>query len=202
MIGTTLGRLTLASTLVINVLIISNVFKNRSIHLEPMHPDNSGGLGKLGDYSKIIAYLISSAGLVIGLTELRYFQGAFPKELWIIHISVPIYLVGATVSFFAPILLVHRKMKETKRRLLIEIQEKIAQEYYASKEKIVQQSENIDTDISRIKQLQTLYELMEKIPEWPFSSPALNGYLFSIISPLFSWVFGLIVDYIRESVFQ
>lgn len=187
----------LASALIINVYIINIVFKNKNIHLEPMHPDKSGGFGKLGDYSKVLAYLISSAGLVIGLTELRYFYNYFPKELWIIHLFIPIYIVGATVSFFAPILFVHWKMKLTKREMLIEIQEKIAQEYYTSKEKIVYHSENIDTDLSKIKQLQILYEITEKIPEWPFNLQALNGFLFSVFSPIFSFAFGIIGNYIK-----
>jgi hypothetical protein len=191
----------LSSTLIMNVLIISNVFRNQKIHLEPMHPDKSAGLGELGRYSKVIAYLISTAGLVIGITELRYFYSAFPEELWIIHTVIPIYIIGATISFFAPILFVHWKMKETKKQLLIEIQEKIAHEYYASKEKIIQNSESIEDNISKIKQLQTLYELTEKIPEWPFNLQALNGYLFSIFSPLLSIGLGVIGDQIKEFLF-
>jgi len=192
----------LSSTLIINVLIINSVFKNKRIHLEPMHPDKAAGLGKLGDYSKVIAYLISTAGLVIGITEFRYFHNAFPRELWIIHAFIPIYVIGATISFFAPILLVHSRMKETKKQLLIEIQEKIAQEYYSSQEKIIRNSESIEDELSKIKQLQTLYELTEKIPEWPFNLLALNGYLFSVFSPLLSIGFGIITDYIKELLFS
>lgn len=191
----------LSSTLIMNVLIINNVFKNKKVHLEPMHPDKSAGLGKLGDYAKIIAYLISTAGFVIGITEFRYFHNAFPKELWIIHAFIPIYIIGATISFFTPILLVHGRMKETKRQLLIEIQEKLAQGYYSSQKKIIQNSESIEDDLGRIKQLQTLYDLTEKIPEWPFNLQALNGYLFSVFSPLLSIGLGLITDYIKGVLF-
>ena len=186
----------LSITLIQNVFVIHSVFKERNIHLRPMHPDESGGFGPLGNYSKTIAYLISSAGFVIGLTELRYFMGLFPKELWVIHLSIPLYIIGATISFFAPLQTAHQRMSQEKTTTLLEIQEQITKEYYSSKENVIAKHEDIENQLSRIKQLQSLYEFTEKAAEWPLNLPALRGYIFSVVSPLISIGFGLLGDYI------
>ncbi|MEM9161688.1 MAG: hypothetical protein AAGC54_01295, partial [Cyanobacteria bacterium P01_F01_bin.4] len=107
--GTYMAAMT-AIVLSINTWLIWKLLKPKDIHVEPLHADGCGGLGVLSQYALKTAYVITTFGIIVGMIEYRFIIRGLAIELWIVHLTIPLYLSLSLVSFFGPLITAHNKM--------------------------------------------------------------------------------------------
>jgi hypothetical protein len=180
---------------------LRQTLRNKQFNVNPLHPDLCGGLRALSEYSIKIAYLVAGVGLMIGLTEYRYIAGELDQKYWIIHLGIPVYLVVATASFFAPLSTAHDGMKEAKKKLLDNIARQFWSDYSLTQNGLAKDADSVQADVSKIQQLRTLYEMTEKFPVWPFDVSTLRTFIASVTSPIFAILLGLVSEFLSARIF-
>jgi hypothetical protein len=191
----------LVFNLVTNIWALRRILRDKEFHVNPLHPDRCGGLKALSQYSLKIAYLVAGFGFVIGLSEYRYITQGMAQEYWIMHLGIPVYFVIATASFFAPLNAAHDGMKEAKKKLLENIARQFWNDYSLAQNGLSKDADSIQADVSKIQQLQTLYEMTEKFPVWPFDVNTLQRFIASVTSPIIAILLGWLSDFIQSLIF-
>jgi len=189
-IGGYLGAMTVL-LLIVNVFALHSLMKDKELNLIPLHPDHCGGLRSLSEYSLKTAYLIAIAGLGIGLLEYRLIIQDLLQELWYLHLAIPLYVIVAIISFFAPLNSTHLAMKSAKNKLLADIAEQFQVDYGNAQKSIIEKSDNLKVGIKKIQQLQTLYNLTTSFPVWPFDTDTIRRFVVSITTPLVPIIIGI-----------
>ena len=198
-ISTYLASMT-ALSLLFNAVALNRLMKDKELRLMPLHPDHCGGLRPLSEYSLKTAYLVAIAGLGIGILEYRLIvQGLF-QEYWYLHLLIPLYIIAASISFFAPLGSTHVAMQEAKNKLLSDISEQFQTDYGVARKEIAGKAEELKDEIEKIQQLQTLYDLTAKFPVWPFDADTIKRFMISSATPLLPVLVGLISKIVERSV--
>lgn len=164
--------------------VLSAFFENKAT-IQPLHPDNCGGLSPLGRLSMklncgvflfgIISLL--AVGVNVKLWELPYYH-------YLNIMIVGAYFVGSFILFFMPLFSAHSKMKSAKDATI-----QIISDYHSEKNRQIlallhdkgqltkQMKEEIDA-------LHEIYERAAKMPVYPFNFKTVTTYLGSIITPV------------------
>ncbi|MBD2177364.1 hypothetical protein H6F42_10620 [Pseudanabaena sp. FACHB-1998] len=178
--------------LTLNIWIIQKVLKNKDLKINPLHPDRCGGLSCLSKYSLKTAYLAGVFGVMIGFTEYRVITQELIEKYWILHMSIPIYILISLICFFGPLLVAHKQMKEAKDRMLTNIAQQFQYDYMQINTNLSLSAEELKKEIAKIGELQSLYTLTDKFLVWPFDLQTLSRYVLSVVTPLIPPLIGLI----------
>lgn len=182
-----------ALILSINTWLIWKLLRPKTIHIEPLHSDGCGGLGVLTQYALKTAYVIATFGIIVGIIEHRFITRGMASELWVVHLTVPLYIGLSLVSFFGPLVTAHHKMLDAKRNLLDRISEQFQIDYQRLlKLNADSNTESLEKSINKIKQIDLIHERTRQFPVWPFNTQALRKYFLSLIAPLLPPVVGLL----------
>lgn len=157
----------MASMVVINILLniwsIRLLLQNKTFQLNPLHPDKSGGLGILSQYSLRTAYLAGVAGILVGISEYRVIALGLTRSYWFVHPFVPLYIFWAVFSFLGPLYVAHIEMKRLKEEKL----KTIADQFQKENEEM---QRNLSADAETIKQrLEKMKSLKEYVDPPAFS---------------------------------
>jgi hypothetical protein len=154
------------------------VIDTDSLDLQPMHPDNAGGLGCLGKmaWNFNIAILVT----VVIPVALYYTHG---KNLPLVG-GIIVQLIVLPVVFFLPLLQVHRAMKIKKESLLLDI----SNHYKCVSDVLVQKiakDDKVKEEYEEEAKLRTLYRSLEAIPTWPFDMRTFMRFTSTFLLPVF-----------------
>ena len=186
----------LVINLVINYWAIRRVVQGKELNINPLHPDRCGGLKILSDYSIKVVYLNAIFGILVSISAYRlYLIGS----LWASVFLVALYLGVATISFFAPLSTAHEEMDEAKTKLLLKLGKQFWKEYLAA-HNAVEDSEALKGELTKIKQLQELYDLTREFPVWPFDTTTLRRFFLTISSPLIPAIIGFLIDILTKNL--
>lgn len=188
----------LATTLIANVWALQVIFKKKKLKLNPLHPDRCGGLKALSDYSLKTVYLAAAAGFVIGLSEYRFMTYDILLKYWYIHLSIPLYLIITTISFFAPLSAAHNGMKDAKEELLAHIAQHFRKNYAETYSRLDKSPEKLRGEIDKVQQLHILYDLTDKFPVWPFDVTTLRRFFASATTPFIPLIVGLLSQFVSK----
>ncbi len=151
------------------LLFTRKVFNTFTIHIKPLHPDGSGGLGTVGNMLMIsagvmvtmgIAILVMNASFLLGnTTSFSQFEGILLATIYII--LVPAILIG---WLWIP----HKVMVENRDAVLHEV----AAQFQLTFQEMVSSPHNdiksITTNTRHLSRLKARYELLKEIfPTWP-----------------------------------
>ncbi|MBE0672536.1 MAG: hypothetical protein IH588_18320 [Anaerolineales bacterium] len=184
----------MASTLIINVIVLNKAFSGKNIMLKPLHPDGCGGFKFILDYSIGVTYLAAVTGFLIGITEYKFIVQKLTDDYWYFHLIIPIYLIGAIISFFTPLNSAHKAMASSKNKLLLAISKQYEQEYKLAQDALINKSLDLKITTDKLKEIEEFYKMTEKFPVWPFQYRNIKGFYLSIISPILPLVIGIIKD--------
>jgi hypothetical protein len=174
-----------AAILIINAWLIWAILRPKEIEVEPLHPDRCGGLKPLSQYTLKSAYLIATFGTIIGLIEYRFVIRGIIDEFWLIHLSIPIYVILSLTAFFVPLITAHSEMESARNALLKKLSTQFQNDY---KQLMVfalcSDDELLSKAKEKVKQLEEIYERTSKFPVWPFDVQSLRQYVLSLVAPL------------------
>jgi hypothetical protein len=176
---------------VLNVYSLRKVLRDKKFNLNPLHPDKCGGLRVLSEYSLKTAYLASAFGVVIGMTEYRYISLGIIDKYWYLHLSIPVYIICATICFLLPLNASHAGMKKSKEELLHNIAMQFQNDYFRTRAELKQDAAGLKNEVEKIQQLQILYEMTDKFPVWPFDVTTLRRFAATLTIPVIPILIGI-----------
>jgi hypothetical protein len=175
------------------IIGVNRLFLEVPVTITPLHPDKAGGLRILGDYVLSIALVIGAVGLYFGMGFIR--QGLNPYVITTeFYVLLTIYFFLAPLFFFLPLIQVHRRMKEAKRKLLLEVADQFDIEY----RKLLTGLKNDQMEsnqVQRVEALQKIYKIAEDAPEWPLNFEILSKFSAATVLPV---LIPLGVEFLRE----
>jgi len=164
------------------IIGLNRLFSELSVKIAPLHPDKAGGLRILGDYVLSTSLIIGAVGLYFGMNFLRRELNPFVITAEFYGL-LTLYFILAPLFFFLPLIQVHRRMKEAKRKLLTEVAEQFDIEYRKLLEGLKQ--DRLDAShVVRVEAIQKIYKIAEDAPEWPFNLEILSKYAAAIVIPV------------------
>jgi hypothetical protein len=154
-----------------------------AVEVNILYPDGCGGVRPVGFLVSRLNIAVVGGGLVVGVVvwhSITNLDVAF-TSLNIISGLIG-YALAATVLFFMPLVVVHRRMLQAKESILtkISLQIKPLQSYL-----IYSQSEQEELDTKAIEQLEKLekfYRFVQRMPVLPFNAKIVSGFVTSLAS--------------------
>ena len=191
-VGSYMASMT-AILLVMNAYLVWEILRSKAIELEPLHPDQCGGLKPLSQYSLKTSYIVATYGMIIGLTEYRFIIRGVIDDFWVIHFSIPIYVILSLAAFFTPLLTAHSKLVAAKKDLLNQISAQFQKDH---KELMLlvasSDQEGLEKKQEKINKLEEIYANVCRFPEWPFDATSLRKYFYSSVTPIIPIFLALI----------
>lgn len=172
---------------------LNRFFSELSVKITPLHPDQAGGLRILGDYVLSTGLIVGAIGLYFGMGFIRQNLNpyAITTEFYVLLI---LYFLLAPLFFFLPLMQVHRRMKEAKRTLLLEIADQFDIEYRKLLAGL--KNDQLESDLAlRVETIHKIYKLAEDAPEWPFSFEIVSKFGAATVLPV---LIPGIVEFVRE----
>ena len=179
----------LVLTLILNIYSIRHIMKEKELNVNPLHPDKSGGLKTLSDYSLKIIYLIAVFGIVLGISGYRLIDSGYS---WAAFFLVVFYIGVAIISFFSPLSTAHEEMKKAKEKLLLTLGKQFWDEYMLTQSLIQDNVETLKDEVEKMKQLRELYKLTNEFPVWPFDMTTLRRFGITVATPIIPLLFNLV----------
>lgn len=164
------------------IIGLNRLFAETSVMITPLHPDRAGGLRALGEYVLSTSVIIGAIGLYFGMGFVR--QGMNPSILtWEFYGWMVIYFLLAPLFLFLPLLQAHRRMREAKQKLLLEIADQFDIEYRKLLAGL--KSDQMDaTLVQRVEAVQKIYTIAESAPEWPLNVAILSKFSAAALLPI------------------
>lgn len=159
--------------------------------IEPMHPDRSGGLKPIGDMALSVNYFL---GLVIVFFSLLVFFDSFSKSNIIYMIIIVSVYIMSPILLFKSLSKAYKRMSDTKQEALNRLRNTF-QHYYNllninAKEKGIYDIKNAD----EIGSIHSLYEIVEKMPVWPFDIKTTLRFYSMITVPIFLFLIEILTN--------
>ena len=164
------------------LLGLNRFFAQFSVEIQPLHPDQAGGLRVLGDYVFTNGLLIAVVGLYFGMELLRARTYGTVLSLEFLG-QIALYLVAAPAISILPLLTVHTRMREAKQKLLAEIAEQFDLEYRSLLDGLRRDELKLD-EVERLEAIQKIYSIAQSSPEWPFNLGLVSQFAAAILLPV------------------
>lgn len=176
-------------------VVLRKLFNNYKISLQPLHPDNCGGLSALGALSQKLNIGIVLIGIISGLNVYMDYKLFGDPMFNTFRVLIVVgYIICAYIVFFMPLYAAHESMKDAKFE---EIQ-RINEYFMAVNQKLkdrLNSHENIDQrDMDDFENVNKMYELARKMPVYPFNVATVSSFIGSIFIP--------VILFILEKVFE
>jgi hypothetical protein len=172
----------------ISIYWLRRIFIDFETVIRPFHPDKAGGLSPLGDFTLSLSYLITASGALLVFIPItreyvlyRIFQFSLSQD---IVIGIIAYLILAPIAFFAPLSVAHKSMKSAKEKILLQIDEYFQDEMAALQVALVKKDPIDQNKVSRLKDLQSLYDTAYRFPVWPFNTENITRFTTTYLSPI------------------
>ncbi|MBW4695527.1 MAG: hypothetical protein KME27_27575 [Lyngbya sp. HA4199-MV5] len=178
--------------LINNIQIFHKIFKEKTLNVNPLHPDRSGGLRSLSDYSLKTAYLISILGVWTGIVGYQIITQGSKQDYWYLGLMVLLYIVLSVTCFFGPLLTAHQGMERAKEVLLHEIAKQFESDYSQIHGGLKEDAETLKKRTEKIRELRAVYTMTDEFPVWPFNVQTFRRYLLTVPAPLLAPLLGLL----------
>lgn len=167
------------------------------LNIQPLHPDNCGGLKPIGDLCFCNAFTLIPATFWLAIWSL-YWRPYYGPQLYC-AIGLVIFVIGIMFSFFYPLYMIHKTMVKKKVTHMKAVDE-IANKIDTILKSITKNVRNLDKDkgdkfLTDIEYLKDVYNITEKFPVWPFDIKIKIKFASSIIIPTIIAISQLISIY-------
>lgn len=176
-------------------VVLRKLFNKYKISVQPLHPDNCGGLSPLGILSKKLNAGIILIGIIAGANIIRNHLLFGGPLFGYFHLIVIISYIGcAYVVFFMPLYAAHESMKNAKYEEIRRINEY----FLIVNQKLknhVDKLENIDQgDMDDFENINKIYDLAKKMPVFPYNIGTVTSFIGSIFIPIFLFILDRILQ--------
>ena len=170
---------------------------NKNVDIQPLHPDNCGGLSPLGKFS----LKASSAGIGVGIPVMiliifNTYHNNFALFGFYNVMNILTYIVALTVVFFLPLLGARNSMLQAKQEELERISNLFQKERTSINQIIDSKNSSQDIDFTKIQGMINLYEMAKSMPVYPFEASNVLRFFGSVLWPILL----VLVQYILEKI--
>lgn len=162
------------------ILLIRDVAQHE-LEIDPLHPDNLGGLSTVGYVSIRTTLLFSSASLFLPLLFFFSAEGGISTVIFGI---TALYILTIFISFVYPTVIVNRRAQEYRDSVL----EDLRQEYLEIEESMKGPGQNEISELNKRLELQRVqreYNNYNSVSLYPLQISILTRLLGSVVLPIF-----------------
>ena len=178
---------------IITIIAMRKVF-GLKLKLQPLHPDNCGGLKPLGDLAIAINYFV--ALILIYFTILAIFDPTLKQNFlssFIFFCLFFIVLFLGVLIFILSIFKAHKQMKINKNELLQRLHVEF-QENYELLLSSLSKSDFKKMLSDKITSIHTMFQIAQNMPVWPFDTKSISRFFTTISLPLLIYIINLIMN--------
>jgi hypothetical protein len=161
--------------------------------LHPLHPDRACGLRPFGGYAVQTTYPWVLGGVIGGFLEYLSFRYGEASIAIFAHLTVALYLLVAPAAFFVPMWVAHSAMVRTKENLILPLSRQFNDDMDTTMAALAGPFESFKNNAEKLKGLQSLHDLTQKIPTWPLNLAAIGRSLIAIFSPIYATIIGILI---------
>lgn len=167
------------------ICLVIRRYLSYDVMIHPLHPDKSGGLSPLGNFS----LRITPAGVFVGIcclvgVAVNIYQYGFELCSMPNILIMLTYIVGLSIVFFVPLLSARKGMVEAKKHTLQLISDRFN---IAMSEAMVELGTNKASPglgVNNIEELTKLYAIADGMPIYPFNLENIVKFSSSILWPI------------------
>jgi hypothetical protein len=189
---------TLVVRFILNLFVLNNLLGQ--ITLQPLHPDQAGGLQPLGQYAIRSIILWAVGGSIAAGFLVWQLRSSITSDPILIYTASILYCILSPVLFLAPAISTHRSMKDAKYRLLREISIKYDKEQEATLKEIHTDPSSLENHLDKMKQLKQLHSLILEYPEWPYNTKTVRQFFLIISAPIYTVTMDIIITIAKDSL--
>lgn len=153
-----------------------------------------GGLGAVGRFVANIGYGIGAMGLFLLLVWLQSsIDSTALNNLLLIEMFI-VYALAAPTSFFIPLWSAHTAMLAYRNQLSKTISREFDDAFARLHSPRIEDADQAEPLLKRIRQLDEERELLERFPVWPFDAASVRKFFGLALSPLIPIVTSLVLD--------
>ena len=175
-----------------NIQILHSIFTRKNLNVNLLHPDRSGGLRSLSDYSLKTAYLIAILGVWLGVVAYQFITQGSKQDYWYLILIFSLYIILSVTCFFGPLLTAHQGMKKAKDDLLHEIARQFEADYSHMRNGLTEDAETLKKRTEKIQELRVVYAMTDEFPVWPFNVQTFKQYLLTAPAPFIVPILGML----------
>jgi hypothetical protein len=182
---------------ILAIVYFNRFFRWCDVKIRPMHPDEAGGLGALGDFTlktSLIAVGFGVIALVFSIFTIYVGSDLLSRPdviiLWVLYILV------TPTSLILPMVSAHGAMKNARNDKLSEISKEFENTLISSDVAAADDIEGIRKGNERLTELQNRYGIIAaSFPTWPVPARLFRNFSISASLPLMSGVMSMVINF-------
>lgn len=180
--------------------VLKLLFHRNEIEIQPLHPDNCGGLSPLGKLSQSLNIGLFLWGGIVFLNVYQHVAGFYSDQTnyFIVYLIIVSYVIGAYIAFFVPLNAVHKSMKKAKDDAILDINHS----FFMINQKInkdIKDEKLIDNEeIKNLENLKVLYDITVKMPVYPYNFKIVASFFSSLLIPLLLSFVSILIENILK----
>lgn len=179
------------------ILYFNRLFQWFDIRIRPMHADEAGGLGALGNFTLRLSAALVAAGAGIALYSIIvWMRGLNPFARPDILLFWVLYVLTVPASLLLPMLSAHNAMQEARNEKLNEIAREFEQTLAEASVTKADSAQAIKEANERLKELQTRYKIVaDSLPTWPLPVRLVRNFSITASLPLVTGLASFAIDF-------
>jgi hypothetical protein len=169
--------------IVLTYFVIHKLFDG-NVNVQPLHPDNCGGLSPLGEFALRITWAGIGIGIPVVILVYVNVYNEIPQYQVYNTLNIAGYIIAMCIVFFLPLLGARKCMLVAKSEELKRISDSYQIERRSIFNEIHNYSPSNKLNVSNLEGLMKLYEIARLMPVWPFNSKNIIRFLSSVLWPL------------------
>jgi hypothetical protein len=184
----------------VTVVYLNRLFQWFDIHIRPLHSDEAGGLGALGNFTLKTSSLVVMMGVVAAIfTAMDWLTGANPLTRSDVLFFWAGYIFSTPISLIAPMLAAHGAMQKTRNEKLNEIAREFEKTLSDAGVTKAGDAEAIKKANDKLKELQTRYEIVaQSFPTWPVPERLFRNFSITASLPLLTGLASTVINFVTR----
>jgi len=184
----------------VTVVYLNRLFQWFDIHIRPMHSDEAGGLGALGNFTLKTSLLVIGMGAVAAVfTAIDWVNRFNPLTRSDILIFWASYILSTPINLIVPMLAAHGAMQKTRNEKLNEIAREFEKTLSDAGVTKTGDAGAIKKANEKLKELQTRYEIVaESFPTWPVPERLFRNFSITASVPLLSGLVSTVINFVAK----
>jgi hypothetical protein len=182
------------------ILYFNRLFQRFNVRIHPMHPDEAGGLGALGNFTLKTSLITVGIGVgAAAFSAIGWATGASPFTRPDLLIFWALYILITPTNLMVSMLSAHRAMQEARNERLNEISQEFERTLSDASVTKIKDAEAIKKANEKLKELQTRYNLVaESFPTWPVPARLFRSFSITASLPMVSGLISMAIDFATQ----
>jgi hypothetical protein len=166
------------------IYFIIKKFLYGNLNVQPLHPDNCGGLSPISKFALKISWAGIFGGIAVLLLMYGNYRNNIPHYQLTNVMNLVSYIIAMTIAFFLPLFGARESMLRKRYDEMNSINIVIQNERENIFLDINKFGITKEIDISNLENLIKLQDVAKSMPVWPFNSKSILKFLSSVLWPV------------------